>query len=498
MRIYRPESTRAIPPEAKVNKATGTVTYTGRDGRPVRAVLTDTGKMRVAQGVWHVAFRDGLDREQDIAGFEHEGASRTLAAKIQTLIDLCGEPMPTDLREYVNRLPTRIVTGLQDVGLLAKDQVAVAAPLADLVTAYLSALAARGRSAKYIRQTAAMIQETFTTCNFASWRDITRDKVSAFLNDLREGPRHVSYGRSNSFLRAVLGFCNWVATDRGWAQESPLRVLKRLDERQDRRHPRRAITMPEFKRLLDATAKGPERFGFSGRDRAALYMLTFETGMRASEIRRLRTADFDLANHRVLIRGVKATKNKVDRWQSLSPGLCEDLAQVLANRTPNATPFPVSIRTADMLKEDLQNAGIAYQAPDGTFFDFHALRGETASALIATGTNIKTAQGILRHATAAMTMDVYAKVMDEQDAGRAVAGLRDLYADKPEQEIKQVALRTGTDDMPAELYGELYAKDELDRTTSDNIGQGNADSVSKTPLASRKQGCAPIAGVLRW
>lgn len=91
MRIYVPESTRAIPPGAAVNREKGTVTYKGRDGKNVRAVLTHSGKMRVAQGVWHLAFRDHHDRQQDIPAFKHEGQSRTLACQIEKLIAYGGQ-----------------------------------------------------------------------------------------------------------------------------------------------------------------------------------------------------------------------------------------------------------------------------------------------------------------------------------------------------------------------------------------------------------------------
>lgn len=46
MRIYRPQTTKPIPPNAKVNNEKGIVTYKGRGGQTRRAVLTNGGRMR--------------------------------------------------------------------------------------------------------------------------------------------------------------------------------------------------------------------------------------------------------------------------------------------------------------------------------------------------------------------------------------------------------------------------------------------------------------------
>jgi integrase len=59
--------------------------------------------------------------------------------------------------------------------------------------------------------------------------------------------------------------------------------------------------------------------------------------------------------------------------------------------------------------------------PDG--FSFHDLRHFFASLLIASGADIKTIQARLRHATAAMTLDVYGHLWpDADESTRAVVG----------------------------------------------------------------------------
>jgi integrase len=66
-----------------------------------------------------------------------------------------------------------------------------------------------------------------------------------------------------------------------------------LNVRTDVRRERRALSVDEVKRLLAATAAGPERFGMSGPERSLLYRLATETGLRRNELKTLAVSSFD-------------------------------------------------------------------------------------------------------------------------------------------------------------------------------------------------------------
>jgi len=501
MRIYQPQSTRAIPPGAKVNEEKKTVTYRGRDGKPVRAVLTDTGKMRVSQGTWHVGFRDHLDREQDLPAFSRERQTRTLADQIESLIAYCGQLLPHELQEYCDHLPTRIVSALQACGLLAGEQTPLGKPLSELVSMYEQTLRSKERSACHIERTIGDIMEVFEGCAFNFWRDIKAEKVENYLKDRRDGrvlrmnrhdkdghPIGVGYARSNAYITAVVGFCNWVVYERKWSSESPLRRGMKLNAKDDQRHPRRAIPVEQVRTLLQKTAEGPERYGMTGRERYLLYRTIIETGLRAGELRRLKTCDFDLDARTLTVRGVKATKNKRTKVQSLSPGLCAELRGFLASKLPDAKVFGGSYmaltdKTSDMLQEDLAAAGIRYKDDMGACFDFHALRGECATLLVESGVDAKQAQEVMRHSSITMTMDTYARISSSRRKAAAVASLPDLSL--PESQQQAVAL-TGTDG--AGVIGEIYLQNNPHRTIIDSIGQGNGNSSGIRAVASQNQG----------
>ncbi len=125
----------------------------------------------------------------------------------------------------------------------------------------------------------------------------------------------------------------------GFASENPLSRLRKLNEAVDRRLERRALEEEEIGRLLWAAENGPVVHGMTGHERALLYRLAIESGLRWNECRTLTRADFDFDRHIVAIRAINA-KNGLDADQSLSPSLTDDLKAHLALSLPAALAFP--------------------------------------------------------------------------------------------------------------------------------------------------------------
>jgi len=80
----------------------------------------------------------------------------------------------------------------------------------------------------------------------------------------------------------------------------------------DRRHDRTAFEVDEVRRFLAAAHAGPERFGMTGQERALLYRLTVESGMRADELRTLRVSAFDLNACRVVVQAAYSKHREDD------------------------------------------------------------------------------------------------------------------------------------------------------------------------------------------
>ena len=225
--------------------------------------------------------------------------------------------------------------------------------------------------------------------------------------------------------------------------ENPLAHLDGLNVKTDRRRDRRAFTVEELRRLLDAARNGPERLGIDGAAREMLYWLAVETGLRSNELRSLTRASFDLdADPSTVTVEAAYSKHRREDTLSLRPVLAAALRTFLAAKTPDAPAFRVPTdrkEAAAMFRADVEAAGIAYRDGDGLVTDFHSLRHTFITNLANGGVHPKTAQTLARHCTISLTMDRYSHTLREQEAD-ALAVLPDLSPSG-----RETARATGTD-----------------------------------------------------
>src|SRR5439155_2096918 len=179
-------------------------------------------------------------------------------------------------------------------------------------------------------------------CGFRYQSDIDAGKVLAFLGDLRAdtaAKRGISAQTFNFYLGAIKQFCRWMVKDRR-AVESPVAHLDGLNVKTDRRHDRRALTVEELVTLLDTTQSGPDRLGMTGPERAMLYRLAVESGLRAGELRSLTRASFDLdAEAPTVTVAAEYSKRRRQDTLPLRPALAADLQEFLAMKAPAAPVF---------------------------------------------------------------------------------------------------------------------------------------------------------------
>ena len=152
--------------------------------------------------------------------------------------------------------------------------------------------------------------------------------------------------------------------------------------------------------------------------------------------------------------------------------LRQDLAELLdgwiVGKAPGVALWPAEERpgrlkrcwwkeAAEMVRVDLDAAGIPFRDDAGRVFDFHALRHQFISNLAAAGVHPKEAQTLARHSTITLTMDRYthlgvrdsAAALDKLPRCRAAQrtsqtgrrARRDKPADKPK--IRRVVTPVG-------------------------------------------------------
>lgn len=96
------------------------------------------------------------------------------------------------------------------------------------------------------------------------------------------------------------------------AMESPVAHLRGVNVKIDRRHDRRVLEPDELRRLLECTHNGPTRFGMTGPERAVLYRVAAESGLRANELRSLKVSSFDFNRCNVTVGAVVSKHREQD------------------------------------------------------------------------------------------------------------------------------------------------------------------------------------------
>jgi len=246
------------------------------------------------------------------------------------------------------------------------------------------------------------------------------------------------------------------------------------------------LELDELRRLLESATAGPQCHGMAGPERATLYRLAVETGLRANELRALKVNSFDLHGPTVSVEAAYSKHRRRDTLP-LRPDMAEALRGFLAGKLPTARAFNMPKHRGDlvdMLRKDLAAAGIPYQDESGRYTDFHSLRHTCGSLLAAAGVHPKVAQTIMRHSDINLTMSRYTHVFKGQESA-AVASLPSLSVKGHES---NTAAATGTDgnaSAPENLAFCLARQGGNQRISAGAGGQETADSQTTDNCSKR-------------
>jgi len=268
--------------------------------------------------------------------------------------------------------------------------------------------------------------------------------------------------------------------------------LRKLNAKTDKRRPRRPLDVTELRWLLDTTRRGPKRADMTGPERAMLYRLAVETGLRSSELASLTRSSFRLDGEVPTVT-VQASysKRRRDDVLPLRPNTATDLREFLAHTPPLAKAFhmpPATNVVTKLLRPDLATARqawindadtipgepgkpngrgrneatpnrpgasderrrceatpsvpseerqrreassfLSYVDAHGRYADFHALRHTTGTLLAAGEVNPKTAQSLMRHSDINLTMSLYTHTLAGQETA-AIATLPNFTTEEP-------------------------------------------------------------------
>jgi integrase len=253
------------------------------------------------------------------------------------------------------------------------------------------------------------LRRLFGLAKAATLREITLEGVQSALSQLRSEGRGLK--TLNHYGDAAKMFLDWCRKTERIAR-NPLVELGRYNAKTDIRHQRRSISLDEFARLLGAAKHGRRHARMSGPLRELCYRFTFMTGLRFSEVKAVRSVWFDWQASTVTV-PAKFSKNRKTKVLPIDDALAADLVRHIATLdSPDAPVFPMPKRGYAMIQVDLEKAGIPYVFR-GKVFDFHAVRGMTATIHDEIGTPSGVRRDLMRHATESMTA-LYTRPRDDQ------------------------------------------------------------------------------------
>jgi integrase len=245
------------------------------------------------------------------------------------------------------------------------------------------------------------------------WRNValigvTHGDVQAWLSELSDrGLAGASVRKAQGVLSGILGLA---VRDRRLAVNPALGVA--LPPMQEKR--RRYLTAEQLEALADAAGPG----------RVAVLVLGY-CGLRWSELAALRVRHFDLLRRRVLVEeavtevdgsrlvwGTPKTHGR--RSVPLPRFLVDELARTVVTRPADELAFP-SPQGAVLRNRNARSAWFdaAARAIGEPGLTPHELRHTAASLAIKAGANVKAVQRMLGHASAAMTLDRYTDLFDD-------------------------------------------------------------------------------------
>jgi len=386
---------------------------------------------------WYVSVQAPDGRWRSIRGFTDKGMTEDLGRHVEALIArrVNREPPDAALAAWLEGLTPYLRKRLERIGVFDGQRAAAGKSIAEHLADWRAYLEGRDCAPRYVEGAAAAVRQLADAAGLRLLSDIDPDTVEAHLADLSS--RGLADRTRNAHLANIRAFCRW-AVHVGRLTADPMARVRAI--REEARRERRALSAEEVRRLLTTAAEQPPRYGLTGAERGLLYRLAAESGLRASELRSLTAASFSLdgPTPTVTVEARHSKRRKRDTLP-LRPDTAEALRAQLNGKAPTAPALavPSSNRTAAMLREDAEAAGL-----DTAGLDFHSLRHTCASLLCAAGVHPRVAQSLMRHSDINLTLSRYSHVLVEQESD-ALAALPDLSAPPAD-----AARATGTDDAP--------------------------------------------------
>jgi integrase len=381
--------------------------------------------------------------------FESEKESRKFADRLDVVIGEHegGGGYSRETQGWINQLNPDITKRLANMGLLDTARAASLSSIGTHLDDWREALIHKGTTQKQADQNHHRAKRIFTEAGFHSLNDINPQKTIQAIGQLKTSVHRRNHktdkielektGPASSFtrlhhLRAVKQFTKWALIN-GRLTQDPLIHSTVNNVRVENQ--RRALSVAEISYLLAYVETAPASWNIPGPERALIYELAVNTGLRRDEIKSLKRNNFDFKRLSVKV-DAQDTKNKRPALLPVKAAMMGKIKQHLSNKLPTATAFNIPDAAAKMLRKDMNrarqewidaaadNADEHLSRTDSDFLkvetthqgkvDFHSLRHTFGTLLAESGVHPKVAMDLMRHSDINLTMALYTHSNQEQ------------------------------------------------------------------------------------
>ena len=343
-------------------------------------VTTAAGSVIVKECLhWTIQYRDATGLIKRVKGYKDKGATRQLAARLERAV-AHGE------------------TGLVDPFKAHKSRA-----IDQHVKEYVNDIKNGGRSDKYASNIKRRIEILIDDGGLEKLSDMDANAFLRWRENARKSPRKgtekgktsTSAETLNQYLEAGRSFLTWCVKTKRIAANPLLSVDKAEGEKARKR---RGLTDDEVARLLAAAPA----------DRKLVYRVGLSTGLRRSELEKLKWGDVGLnATKPYLQLRAEATKARRGDRLYLPQSLAGDLRTERGDNTDNDAVFRV-VPPLKLWKVDLATAGILWTDSMGRKADFHGgTRKTLCNQMQRANIPLATAMRQMRHTDARLTMVDY-------------------------------------------------------------------------------------------
>jgi integrase len=441
----------------------------------------------VVDSNWTVDFSDHTGFRRRVPAFRDKAASCELERNLVRLVDIrqSGGIMDSTMIRFLDTCPQQVRDRLAQWGVIERDKAAAGRSIAGHLSDWRLAMSSKEVTPKQVVEASAKVQRIASNCGWSYLGDIAAAGFDRWRMERKTAG--ISHATLNHYLTVLKTFCNWLVREKR-ILENPVSYIAKLNAAVDRRLERRAFTLDELQRLLAAAEAGKHHHGLSGHERALLYRMAVETGLRWSELYSLAKSSFNFTGDTATVTiKARSAKNRKDDILPLRLELAADMKVHLEPLQPSDKAFPGmwEDKGADMVRIDLKAAGIPYIDVDGGQGDFHALRHTFGTMLNLAGVPLATAQRLMRHSDSKLTANFYTHILVENKA-EALAKLPEITAKRDNREKVETAEPTKKEGSYEKFWDNTRDNntpnsDRFIRTYTDAHGNGSFGFTASLP-----------------